>query len=175
MRYLVCSLLALASPLAAEVRSTSDIGFAVEKTVTVQALPAQVFAALTKPSLWWNSAHSWSGDARNLTLDLRAGGCFCERLPRVRGEVEHARVVHLVPDQMLRLSGALGPLQGEAVTGTLTWTLKRDGDKTVITQSYVVGGYLRQGAKTLSAPVDGVLSEQLTRLAAYIDSHKTRP
>jgi uncharacterized protein YndB with AHSA1/START domain len=154
MRYLVCSLLALATPLAAEVRSTSDIGFAVEKTVTVQALPAQVFAALTKPSLWWNSAHSWSGDARNLTLDLRAGGCFCERLPKVRGEVEHARVVHLVP---------------------LTWTLKRDGDKTVITQSYVVGGYLRQGAKTLSAPVDGVLSEQLTRLAAYIDSRKTRP
>lgn len=175
MRYLACGLLVLASPLAAEVRSVTDIGFSVEKTVAVQATPAQVFAALSKPSLWWSSAHTWSGDAKNLTLDPRVGGCFCERMPKVRGEVEHARIVHLVPGQMLRLHGALGPLQGEAVTGTLTWTLKRDGDKTMITQSYVVGGYLRQGTKALSAPVDAVLSEQLAHLAAYADNHGARP
>lgn len=168
-------LLVVASPASAEVKSVSDIGFVVEKTVMVTASTTQVFAVLTKPSLWWSSAHSWSGDAKNLSLDPRAGGCFCESLRKVRGEVEHARVVHIVPDKMLRLSGALGPLQGEAVTGTLTWTLKPNGAQTEITQSYVVGGYLRPGAKTLAAPVDAVLSEQLTRLATHIDTHKTMP
>lgn len=175
MRYLVCGLLACAAPLSAEVKSVSDIGFAIERTATVDASPERVFAALGKPALWWSSAHSWSGDAQNLSLAMRAGGCFCEALPKVRGEVEHARVVHLVPGKMLRLSGALGPLQGEAVAGTLTFTLKPDGSKTVITMSYVVGGYLRQGARNLAAPVDGVLGEQLTRLSAYIDTGRAVP
>lgn len=172
MRYLIAGLLVCASPLSAEVKSVADGGFAVEKTAAVKASPAQVFAALTKPSLWWSSAHTWSGDAKNLTLDLRAGGCFCEKLPKVRGAVEHAHVVYFVPDKMLRLSGALGPLQSEAVTGTLTWALKANGNMTEITQSYVVGGYLRPGSRALAAPVDGVLSEQLAHLVGYIDSPK---
>lgn len=175
IRLAASAMLAVASPLTAEVKSVGDAGFAVEKVVTVKASPAQVYAALVKPSMWWNPAHTWSGDAKNLTLDLRAGGCFCEKITKVRGEAEHAHVVFMVPGKMLRLSGALGPLQGEAVTGTLTWVLKGDGSGTIITQSYVVGGYVRQGAKALAVPVDAVLSEQLTRLAAYIDSRAMHP
>jgi uncharacterized protein YndB with AHSA1/START domain len=172
MRSLVLGLLIAASPASAEVKSASDVGFAVERTVVVDASPERAFAALVQPSLWWSSAHTWSGDAKNLSLDLRAGGCFCEALPKVRGGVEHARVVYFASGAMLRLSGALGPLQGEAATGTLTFMLKPDGSKTAITLSYVVGGYLRPGPRNLAAPVDGVLGEQLTRLAAHIDGRK---
>lgn len=172
MRHLTLVLLAAATPLSAEVKSVGDGGFAVERTVIVNAPPERAFAVLARPSLWWSSAHTWSGDAKNLSLDLRAGGCFCEALPKERGGVEHARVVYVVPGKMLRLSGALGPLQGEAATGTLTFTLKPDGAKTAMTLSYVVGGYLRPGPRNLAAPVDGVLGEQLTRLAAVIGERK---
>lgn len=175
MRSLGLVLLAVAAPLSAEVKSVGDAGFAVERTVTVDASPERAFAALVQPAMWWSSAHTWSGDAKNLSLDLRAGGCFCEVLPKVRGGVEHARVVYFAPGKMLRLSGALGPLQGEAAAGTLTFTIKPDGGKSVITLSYVVGGYLRQGPRNLAAPVDGVLGEQLTRLAAHIDGKKAAP
>ena len=50
-------------------------------------------------------------DAKNLSIDARPGGCFCEKLPN-GGGVEHARVVYVAPREVLRLSGALGPLQG---------------------------------------------------------------
>ena len=173
MRYVALGLLIAASPVSAEVKSVSDVGFAVERTVTVDASPERAFAALVQPSLWWSSAHTWSGDAKNLSLDLRAGGCFCEAMPKARGGVEHARVVYFAPGRMLRLSGALGPLQGEAAIGTLTFTMKPEGSMTAITLSYVVGGNLRQGPRNLAAPVDGVLGEQLTRLAVYIDERKT--
>lgn len=169
MRWMGMAMLALAAPASAEVQSASDAGFTLEASVTVVATPVEAYAALTRPSLWWNASHSYSGKSDNLTLDPRAGGCFCERLGN-GGTVEHMRVVYADPAEQLRLQGALGPLQAEAAMGTLTWTIgSAPGDSVVITQSYVVGGYVRGGAARLAAPVDAVMSEQLTRLKAHLD------
>lgn len=155
--------LAVTCPAAGEVVSATPAGFEVRHRVTVAAPAPRVWATLIKPARWWNGAHSFSGDAKNLTLDPRRGGCFCEALPR--GGVEHLRVVYADAGKQLRLAGALGPLQGDGVTGALTFTLTPEGDRTVIELRYVVGGYRSGGLQALAGPVDQVLSEQLVRLS----------
>lgn len=160
---------ALSSPALAEVKSATEAGFEVGAIVTVAASPDRAYAALIAPAKWWNAAHSYSGDAANLSIEPRAGGCFCEKL-KDGGAVQHLRVVYVEPGRMLRLHGGLGPLQGEAAAGTLTWTIAAaPAGGATITQSYVVGGYIRGGAAKLAAPVDAVLAEQLSRLKAHLD------
>jgi uncharacterized protein YndB with AHSA1/START domain len=153
---------ASAAPAPAEVKSSSATGFEVEAKALVAATPAQTYAMLGRIGEWWERSHTYSGDAANLRLQLRPGGCFCERLKG--GGVEHMRVVYAEPGKRLRLQGGLGPLQGEAVAGTLTWTLKAVPGGTEVTQSYVVGGFVRGGADKLAAPVDMVLGQQLQGL-----------
>jgi uncharacterized protein YndB with AHSA1/START domain len=166
---LAAAVFLLTTPAYAEVKSATDAGFEVSRTLTINATPTQVYRALGQPSRWWSKAHTYSGDARNLSLVLRAGGCFCEKIPADGGTVEHARVVYAQPGKLLRLQGGLGPLQSEGVTGTLTWALKAVPGGTEVTQNYVVGGYIRSGARGFAAPVDQVLGEQLGGLKAYLE------
>ena len=170
MKYpLAALLLALAAPAAAEVKSATPTGFEVQSTLVVGATPEQTYIMLGRIGQWWGKDHTYSGDGANLSLDLRAGGCFCERL-KGRGSVEHMRVVYAEPGKRLRLHGGLGPLQAEAVAGTLTWTLKAVPGGTEVTQSYVVGGFVRGGADKLAAPVDMVLGQQLQGLQRRLAS-----
>ncbi len=166
---LLAAALLLATPSHAEVKSTTDVGFEVSRTLTINATPTQVYRALGLPARWWSKAHTYSGDARNLSIVLRAGGCFCEKIPAGGGTVEHARVVYAQPGKLLRVQGSLGPLQSEGVTGTLTWALKAVPGGTEVTQNYVVGGYIRSGARGFAAPVDQVLGEQLSGLKTYLE------
>lgn len=170
MRAVAPALLALAAaaPAEAAVKSSAAGGFTVESSAVVPASPAEVYAMLARVGEWWNGAHRYSGDAANLSLDPRAGGCFCERLPKEGGSVEHMRVVLAWPGRMLRLSGGLGPLQGEGVAGSLSWTLAPTAAGTEITQTYSVGGYVAGGADKLAPIVDQVLGEQLDRLKARL-------
>lgn len=109
-----------------------------------------------------------SRDAANLSIELRAGGCFCERL-KDGGSVQHLQVVYASPGEGLRLRGALGPLQMEGVDGTLAWTLKPVEGGTNVTQSYVVGGYIRSGMEQWAPRVDRVHDEQLQRLKSFVE------
>jgi uncharacterized protein YndB with AHSA1/START domain len=152
-----------ATPAVAEVKSATPAGFEVQAKATVPVSPAQAYAALGRIGDWWNSEHTYSGKATNLRLDARAGGCFCETVPNGNGTIEHMRVIYAQPGQTLRLQGALGPLQGEAAVGTLTWALKPVPGGTEVTQSYVVGGYVRSGADKMAPLVDRVLAEQMAR------------
>jgi uncharacterized protein YndB with AHSA1/START domain len=155
----------VAAPALADV-SITDAGFVTENKAVVAAAPAAIWAALIEPSRYWNPAHSYSSNARNFTLDARAGGCFCEAFGN-GGSIEHMRVVMVMPETQLRLFGGLGPLQSEGLAGALTWTLKPvDGGGTEITQTYVVGGYMRQDRAQMAPLVGQVLGEQLARLAA---------
>jgi hypothetical protein len=85
------------------------------------------------------------------------------------GSVQHLQVVYAAPGQGLRLRGALGPLQTEGVDGTLSWTLKSGEGGTIITLSYVVGGYIRSGMEQWAPRVDRVLGEQLQRLKGFVE------
>jgi uncharacterized protein YndB with AHSA1/START domain len=149
----------------AEVKSATAAGFEVEAKVTVPAPPAEAYAGLGRIGAWWNPEHSYSGKAANLRLEPRAGGCFCETMDG-GGSIEHLRVVYAQPGQILRLQGGLGPFQAEAAAGTLTWTLKQVAGGTEVTQSYVVGGYVRSGADKLAPIVDAVMAEALSRYQA---------
>lgn len=162
--------LGLATPTAAEVVKAEPAGFETSATVTIAAPLQVVWDTLRAPTKWWNAEHTYSGDAKNLYIDAQATGCFCEKIPgegAARGSVEHARIVYSQPPKMLRLHGALGPLQAEAVTGTLTFTLTPEGaSATKVTLGYVVGGYIRGGAEKIAPLVDKVMTLQLDGLKA---------
>lgn len=155
-------------PAAAKVIDQSDAGFTAAHSARVAASPADVWKMLRAPQSWWSGDHSWSGDAANFWMDAQAGGCFCEKLPGsegMMGSVQHARILFAKPGELLRLSGALGPLQGEAVTGTLTIQIKAVEGGSIIRFDYVVGGYMRFKVADIAPAVDGVIGQQLAGLA----------
>jgi hypothetical protein len=159
-------------PAGAKVVDQSDAGFTVAHTAQVAATPEDVWKMLRMPQKWWSKEHSWSGDAANFWLDSQAGGCFCEKLPGTGpngdiglGSVQHARIIFSKPNEMLRLSGAFGPLQSEAMTGTLTIQIKETPTGAAIRFDYVVGGYMRFKVADIAPAVDKVIGEQLLGLA----------
>ncbi|MDZ7645055.1 MAG: SRPBCC family protein [Woeseiaceae bacterium] len=167
--------LLLLSPgiVAAEVVDSGAGGFTVEHRVVANATREQAWQATVDGiGHWWNGDHTVSGDAANLYIDPRPLGCFCERLGERSGLV-HLVVTFVNPGVMLRLTGGLGPLGLMGVNGNFTLEYEDaadDGSQVTITLRYAVGGYRAGGLDALAAPVDGVLGEQLRRLAAYLDS-----
>ena len=156
------------APASAEVAASSAAGMTSRNVAEVKASPAETWAALVQPARYWSPDHSWSGSSANMTLDPRAGGCFCEALPASGGSVRHAEVIYADPGDQLRLSGAFGPLQSEALTGTLTVKLTAIEGGTRIEWTYVVGGYAGFDLVQLAPVVDGVMGEQLQRLSAVL-------
>lgn len=175
---LLIGLALVASPATAEVTNTAENGFTVRHQATVSASDEDVWKALIAPSKYWNGDHSWTGNADNFYLVPQAGGCFCELISTTDedniktsdGSVQHMRVIFAHKNKMLRMSGALGPLQGEAVTGTLTVQLKPEGGQTAVRFTYKVGGYMEFPVDQIGPAVDGVIGEQLTRLAALFET-----
>ena len=155
----------------AEVVDVAENGFLVRETVTVAGDARKAWSALVDVGKWWDPAHTYSGDGARLSLDARAGGCWCEVLPD-HGSVEHMRVVFVDTGKTLRLDGALGPLQAMAVSGVMTWTLTPGEKGTTVEMTYAAGGYSRGGFKDLAAGVEKVLAEQAARYRRYADTGK---
>jgi len=162
--------LALVLPAAAETSGVSPNGFVVTHRHDVKATPRQVFEAMGRIDRWWNGAHTHSGDASKLRLDLTAGGCFCERWDG--GSVEHGRVIHVVKDAVVRLQGGLGPLQEFPVNGVLTFAASTVEARTVLTVTYRVSGPTDAGLEKWAGGVDRVIGEQAARLVAFVESGK---
>jgi hypothetical protein len=152
-----------AGPAAAAVASAGVGGFALHDEVVFPGPAATAWARLVAPATWWSSAHTYSGDAKNLSLATVAGGCWCETLP-AGGFVRHMEVLYAAPGRALRLYGGLGPLQGMGAAGALTFVLKPEGAMTRIVVDYVVSGYAADGFDRLAVGVDAVLAEQLATL-----------
>lgn len=165
------ALCAAPAAASAEVIESHDGGFASTNTAEVPASVRQTWDTLVQPSRWWS--HTWSGDKANLTLDPRAGGCFCEALPPIdgafaAGSVEHMHVLTVIPGRVLRMAGALGPLQAEGLTGTLTVTLEASGTGTKITWDYLVHGQARFPVSEFAGTVDAVQAEFLGELVKLL-------
>jgi len=155
---------ALSSNLAhADVAKQSETGFKIEHAVVVSASPQDAWRVLLTPSAWWSSAHTWSGDARNLRLKAKVGGCWCETWDG--GAVRHLAVISVMPGSSLVMEGGLGPLQGMGVNGVMAFTVAPEGDGARISLTYTVGGFFDPSAETIAPAVDGVLGEQLHNLA----------
>jgi len=166
----------LASGLArAAVVDASAAGFTVKTTLNIQATPDDVYRRLVhNVGDWWSPAHTFSGDAHALTIDNRAPGCFCERLPNL-GTARHMEVVMAAPGEKLVMRGAMGPLQSMAVTGAMTIDLSPDAGGTKLVATYAAGGYVPAGFNTWAARVDSVLTEQFTRLKNYVEHGNPEP
>lgn len=168
------ALAAFSSPAFAEVKATSDSGFNIVHISSVAATPDEIWKRLLAPKDWWNKAHSWSGSSAGFYIDAQANGCFCELFQekgadgklKTVGSVEHMRVIFAQPGKVLRMQGALGPLQSEAVLGTLTVAMEpaKDGKATKVSFSYVVGGYMRYKVAEIAPAVDKVLGEQFKNM-----------
>lgn len=162
-------------PAGAEVIESAASGFSVKSVARIAASPDRVYAALVQDvGRWWDPAHTYSGDSRNLSIDPKPGGCFCERLGE-QGGVQHLTVVFVAPRQRLRLAGGLGPLQETGVAGSLTWDFAVRDDATEVTVTYVVGGYRPGGLQALASPVDSVLNGQLQRLKNFVEGRTPPP
>jgi uncharacterized protein YndB with AHSA1/START domain len=169
IRAIAVAALCAATPATAEVVRQGDSHFTVEHVLDIAAPPDAVWALIGQPSRWWSGQHSWSGDAANLSMDLRPGGCFCERLPG--GGVEHARIVYIDRARLLRLSGALGPLQASGASGALTIELSPVPDGTTrMVMRYAVNGDAGVAVPTLAPMVDGVIGEQAMRLKNAVEA-----
>jgi len=150
--------------------TTSDVsasGFLVTIRRETAVSAPRVYESLTHVERWWNDRHTWSGSAKNLSLQADASGCFCERWQG--NAVEHGRVVYVARDSTLRLSAALGPLQALPVQGVLTFAMvERDG-KTIVQVTYRVGGAATK-LQALAPAVDGVITEQVDRLMRFVET-----
>jgi uncharacterized protein YndB with AHSA1/START domain len=178
LSWLALAAILTAAPAAAEVTASSETGFVSRHEAQVAASPMDVWSAAITPALWWNGDHTYSGDAANMILRTEPGGCFCETIPAgsatPAGAIEHMRVLYAAPGAALRLSGALGPLQPEAVTGVLTITFEPSGEGTRMVWEYIVGGYMRLPAGRTATLVDAVIGEQFQRLAARAAAEETQ-
>jgi hypothetical protein len=172
--YLCTALLVLATSAHAEVKTKADNGFSVFHSADIDATPDIIWKRLISPKDYWNKEHSWSGSVAGFTLDPRPGGCFCEaiqeELPggkfKTLGNVEHMRVIYAQPGKVLRMQGALGPLQSEAMLGTLTVAIApaKSGNGSTVSFSYVAGGYMRYKPADIATAVDKVIGEQFAGL-----------
>jgi uncharacterized protein YndB with AHSA1/START domain len=158
-------MLAHSAPLAAEVVHGGEQGFTVRHSVTTEAEPEVVYRTMTAHiDQWWNPEHSWTGKAANLHMKAERGGCFCERLPE-GGFVEHLRILYLAPGSEIRFDGALGPLQAMAAQGRMIWKIEDFEAGSRVTFTYHVFGHPEGGLSGIAPAVDGVIGEQLQRLA----------
>ncbi len=170
--FLVIAALAFAAlgapPARAEVAAAAPGAFLVQAEAELDASPEQTWRALTRIGRWWSAAHTYSGDAARLSLDARAGGCWCERWDG--GSVEHARVVLVMERdgvRTLRTVGGLGPLQEMGVTAIMTFTITPQASGSKISLTYRVAGDSGLGLDQMAPFVDQVLMEQLARLVRY--------
>ena len=153
------------SPAHADVRASAPDGLIIQIKTEVALDRDDAWARLLHIGSWWNGSHTYSGSAESMNIDAVAGGCWCELWSG--GEVEHGRVMFVMPKEAIRFSTALGPLQEMGVSGALTFTLA-DGSspsKTAVTVDFKVSGSSLSSLDKLAPVIDGVITEQVTRYA----------
>lgn len=151
----------------AEVIHADPHGFEVREQVQLVVPAAEAMAAFAKIPGWWSKDHTYSGDAANLSLDVRPGGCFCERFPKTGGGIEHLRVTYLKPGEEIVMTGALGPLLGEAVTGVMRVSVERIAGGSQLTLDYRAAGFANGGGNRFAPMVDEMLADQMKRYRAF--------
>lgn len=165
----VLAALLAAGPAHAAVVEAAAGGFQLKISADIQAPPDRVYAALVQPARWWNPDHTFSGSAANLSLEAKAGGCFCETLP-AGGAVRHLEVATVMPGSSLVLRGALGPFQAMGVDGALSFGLAPKDQGTTLTLTNTYGGFVPGGLTDWAPRADAMLSEQVGRLKKLLET-----
>ena len=160
----------------AEIIESGPGGFTVRTTLQIKAAPDEVFRKFMHDiGDWWNSMHTFSGDAHNLRIEDHPGGCLCEKLPN-NGFTRHLELIAFVPGKRVVLSGAMGPLQTLAAAGTMQFVFTPSEGGTKLDTIYAVTGFLEKGMNNWAIPVDMMVAEQVTRLKRYVETgHAAAP
>lgn len=166
-------MLALAMPARAGTSEVTSASFVSSFHEELDATPAQAWIALVNIGGWWSASHTYSGDAANLSLEAAAGGCWCERWGE--NSVQHGRVLVAMPGKLLRVEGALGPLQAMGARGILSFHLSPRAGGTTLDVTYRVRATPDAALDKVASAVDKVLSEQVQRLAASAKQGASAP
>ena len=166
MRTILVLLALFATPARAAVVGADSHGFEVRHSIDLPVPPARALAAFAQIASWWSKDHTYSGDYRRLSLDLRPGGCWCERLDG-GGGVEHMRVALYEPGQRIVLTGGLGPLLYEATSGVMAVRAIKTKSGSQLVVNYRAAGFARANGTQMALGVDVVLREQIERLRIF--------
>jgi hypothetical protein len=103
----------------ADVTGKGDTGFTLVITGEVNTTPAEAYDQFIRIEEWWLEGHTWYGRSENLSIEPKAGGCFCE----ISGDnqVLHMLVSYVQPGVELKMVGGLGSLQMMGVHGGMSW------------------------------------------------------
>jgi uncharacterized protein YndB with AHSA1/START domain len=154
-----------ARPAGARVTTAARDHFTVDVESLAAAPPQRAYRSFVNVASWWPDAHTISGDASRMVLDVRPGGCLCEDLGFAAGFVEHMRVVAVVPGKELRLTGGLGPLQKLAVSTSMTIRFEAVAGGSRVSIHYTVAGYAVEGLDAVAPAVERMLAEHMERFA----------
>lgn len=161
---MAAALLVTATPAGAEVTARSENGFTLKFSAGAEIDPADIPGALRALPEWWEASHTYTGDSRNLSLDLTPGGCWCEKLPD-NPVFDHGRTVAVADDRIL-FHAPLGPLRGKATKADLTVTWPPANRGWTPTWVFTVEG---PGLGALADAVDGVLGTGFQRWMHYLE------
>jgi uncharacterized protein YndB with AHSA1/START domain len=112
---------------------------------------------------WWHPSHTYSGDAANLSLDVRPGGLWKEEWDG--GSVAHGHVLFVQPGSTLRLEAPFGPLQSIGAYTIWTITITATDEGSVVVFDEVSTGPPTADMAGLAPAVDRVKAEAIGRLA----------
>ncbi len=184
LAYLTClgaataTLLTVSLPACADVVNISSNGFLIRHEVQLNVNTDAAYDMLVNQvGSWWNPSHTYTLDTKNLSIDARPGGCFCEKFPK-GGGVQHMSVAYVLPGKLLRMTGALGPMQSSGLAGSMSWDFiapdstdkSKGSSKLVLT--YSVGGYMQGGFEKMAPAADAMLGEQLSRFRNLANTGK---
>ncbi|NNU17686.1 hypothetical protein HK107_15245 [Parvularcula sp. ZS-1/3] len=148
----------------AEVVTASDTGFKLKHEAVSPLAPDALWERLMEPSEWWDGAHSYSGDAANLSMEDSAGSYWREDWEG--GSVIHGQILTVMKGKQLVLSAPFGPLH--ATGAECIWTIilaPAEGGGTKISSTHTVAGSEGTGLQELAGPVDFVMGNGIMRLA----------
>ena len=161
--------LTLSCSLHAELVSKDKYGFEVKIEKTVPVSTAVAYQQFLQVGQWWNGDHTWFGQSKDLYIEAKAGGCFCEK----SGDKQalHMLVSYVDPNNELRMIGGLGPLQSMGVHGGMVWQFKKiDDSNSKIIFIYKVVGRMEGGLDKLAPVVANVLELQVNGLANILNN-----
>ena len=112
MKRLIMTVLGVLTLLASHnanaiVSAQSKQHFSVKIETTIKAPADEVYQQFINIGDWWESSHTWFGDASKMYIEPKANGCFCE----VNGDKEalHMTVSMVMPNKNVQMVGGLGP------------------------------------------------------------------
>jgi hypothetical protein len=161
------ALLASASSAAAEVVARTADSFILRYEAAAEIDPADIPGSLENVGRWWDGAHTYSGDAANISIDLTPGGCWCERLAD-GAAFDHGRTVSVSADGIV-FDAPFGPLRGKATRAVLTMTWPTPHGVRSPTWEMVVEG---PGLGAMADAVDGVMGAGFQRWVRYLEAGK---